>query len=164
MTDLDLVGIDLAKNVFQLHGCTLKGEVVFRKQVRRSGLLLFISSLPTCIIAMEACSGSHYWGREFESLGHSVRLIPPKYVKPFVKRSKSDAIDAEAICEAALRPTMRFVQIRSEDNQAAALAFRTRDLLVRQRTQIIKVLSQTLADDGMNPSAGHSYPASAANC
>lgn len=135
MADLDLVGLDLAKNVFQLHGCSSTGEVVFRKQRRRSKLLSFIAELPTCTIAMEACSGSHYWAREFEALGHSVRLIAPKYVKPFVKRSKSDAIDAEAICEAALRPTMRFVQVRSEDNQAAALAFKARDLLVRQRTQ-----------------------------
>jgi len=99
MTDLELVGIDLAKNVFQLHGCSSAGEVLFRKQLRRNKLIPFIAELPPCMIAMEACSGSHYWGREFEALGHTVRLIPPKYVKPFVKRSKSEAIDAEAICE-----------------------------------------------------------------
>ncbi len=114
MKDLDLVGLDLAKNVFQLHGCSSTGEVVFRKQLRRSKLLSFIAELPTCTIAMEACSGSHYWGREFEALGHSVRLISPKYVKPFVKRSKSDAIDAEAICEAALRPTMYYPAVETQ--------------------------------------------------
>lgn len=134
MENLDTVGIDLSKNVFQLHGCSSIGEVVFRKQLKRNKLLSFISELPTCTIAMEACSGSHNWGWQSEALGHLVRLIPPKYVKPFVKRSKSDAIDAEAICDAALRPTMRLVLIRSEDNQAAALAFRVRDLLVQYRT------------------------------
>ncbi len=149
MKDLELVGIDLAKNVFQLHGCSSTGEVVSRKQLRRSKLLSFIAELPTCTIAMEACSGSHYWGREFETLGHSVRLIAPKYVKPFVKRSKSDAIDAEAICEAALRPTMRFVRVRSEDNQAAGLAFKARDLLVRQRTQIINACAATCPSSGL---------------
>ncbi|MCP5085441.1 MAG: IS110 family transposase [Rhodobacteraceae bacterium] len=157
MENLDIVGIDLAKIVFQLHGCSSTGEVIFRKQLRRSKLLSFISRLPTCTIAMEACSGSHYWGREFEALGHSVRLIPPKYVKPFVKRSKSDAIDAEAICEAALRPTMRFVQIRSEDNQAAALAFRARGLLVRQRTQIINALRGHLSEFGFVVAKGPTH-------
>lgn len=157
MENVVLVGIDLAKNVFQLHGCSSTGEVIFRKQLRRNKLLPFISELPPCTIAMEACSGSHYWGREFESLGHMVRLIPPKYVKPFVKRSKSDAIDAEAICEAALRPTMRFVQIRSEDNQAAALAFRARDLLVRQRTQIINSLRGHLSEFGFVVAKGPTH-------
>jgi len=157
MKDLELVGIDLAKNVFQLHGCSSTGEVVFRKQLKRSKLLSFIAELPTCTIAMEACSGSHYWGREFGSLGHSVRLIAPKYVKPFVKRSKSDAIDAEAICEAALRPTMRFVRVRSEDNQAAGLAFKARDLLVRQRTQIINALRGHLSEFGFVVAKGPTH-------
>ena len=157
MKDLELVGIDLAKNVFQLHGCSSTGEVVFRKQLKRSKLLSFFAELSTCTIAMEACSGSHYWGREFESLGHSVRLIAPKYVKPFVKRSKSDAIDAEAICEAALRPTMRFVGVRSEDNQAAGLAFKARDLLVRQRTQIINALRGHLSEFGFVVAKGPTH-------
>ncbi len=157
MADLDLVGIDLAKNVFQLHGCSSAGEVVFRKRLRRNKLLSFVGKLPACTIAMEACSGSHYWGREFEALGHTVRLIAPNYVKPFVKRSKSDAIDAEAICEAALRPTMRFVQVRSEDNQAAALAFKARDLLVRQRTQIINALRGHLSEFGFVVAKGPTH-------
>ncbi len=148
MTDLEVVGIDLAKNVFQLHGCSSTGAVIFRKQLKRNKLLSFISELPTCTIAMEACSGSHFWGREFEALGHSVCLIAPKYVKPFVKRSKNDAIDAEAICEEALRPTMRSVRVRSEDNQAAGLAFKARDLLVRQHTQIINALRGHLSEFG----------------
>ena len=130
---------------------------VLNQTLRRNKLLPFISELPPCTIAMEACSGSHYWGREFEALGHLVRLIPPKYVKPFVKRSKSDAIDAEAICEAALRPTMRFVQIRSEDNQAAALAFRARDLLVRQRTQIKNSLRGHLSEFGFVVAKGPTH-------
>ncbi len=157
MADLDLVGIDLAKNVFQPHGCSSTGEAVFRKQLRRNKLLSFIAELLACTIAIEACSGSHCRGREFEALGQTVRLIAHKYVKPFVKRSKSDLIDAEALCEAALRPTMRFVQVRSEDNQAAALAFKARDLLVQQRTQIINALRGHLSEFGFVVAKGPTH-------
>lgn len=131
--------------------------MLFQKQLRRNKLVPFIAELPARTIAMEACFGSHLRGRELEALGHTVRLIPPKYVKPYMKRSKSDAIDAEAICEAALRPTSRFVQVRSEDNQAAALVFRARDLLVRQSTQVINAPRGHLSEFGFVVAKGPTY-------
>lgn len=131
MENVAIVGIDLAKNVFQLHGATASGEVVFRRKLTRTRLSAFVGALPPCIIAMEACGGAHHWGREFGALGQEVRLVPPVYVKPFLKRQKNDAADAEAIFEAALRPTMRFVAVKSVEKQACAMAFKTRDLLVR---------------------------------
>ena len=108
MSEVTIIGIDLAKRVFQLHGARDDGTVVFRKKLSRGQVLVFLAQQPNCVVAMEACATAHGWGREFEKLGHSVRLIPPVYVKPFVKRQKNDAADAEAIVEAALRPTMRF--------------------------------------------------------
>jgi transposase len=129
--EISIIGLDLAKNVFQAHGADEAGAVLLRKKLRRDQLLRFFTAQPSCTVAMEACSSSHHWGREIGNLGHTVRLIPPAYVKPFVKRHKNDAADAEAICEAALRPTMRFVAVKSEVSQAAAIVFRTRDLLVR---------------------------------
>jgi transposase len=139
----------LAKNVFQVHGADASGAVLFRKKLRRHQVLAFFSSQPPCTVAMEACSSSHHWAREIGRLGHAIRLIPPAYVKPFVKRQKNDAADAEAICEAAQRPTMRFVVPKSEQAQAAALVFRARDLLVGQRTQIINALRGHLAEYGI---------------
>lgn len=123
--------------------------MVFRKRLRRQQVLPFFAALPPCIVAMEACASSHYWGREISKLGHSVKLIAPAYVKPFVKRQKNDASDAEAISEAAQRPTMRFVAVKSEEAQAATIIFRTRDLLVRQRTQTINALRGHLAEFGV---------------
>ncbi len=149
MENVSTIGLDLAKHVFQAHGADKNGAVVFRKKLRRQQILPFISALPPCTVAMEACAGSHYWGREIGKLGHSIRLIAPAYVKPFVKRQKNDASDAEAISEAAQRPTMRFVSVKSEETQAAAIVFRTRDVLVRQRTQIINALRGHLAEFGM---------------
>jgi len=130
VSKVSTVGIDLAKSVFQVHGEDASGGVVFRKKLRRDQVLPFFSTLPRCVVAMEACARAHYWARELAVLGHDTKLIPPAYVKPFVKRQKNDMADAEAICEAAQRPTMRFVQGKSAEAQASAVVFRTRDLLV----------------------------------
>ena len=135
--------------MFQAHGADASGTVIFRKKLRREQVLAFFASQPRCLVAMEACGGGHYWAREIASLGHQTRLIPPSYVKPFVKRQKNDAADAEAICEAVQRPTMRFVQPKSAEAQGAAIVFRARDLLVSQRTQIINALRGHLAEFGL---------------
>jgi transposase len=153
------IGLDLAKGVFQAHGADETGAVVFRKKLRRAQVLEFFSAQPACTVAMEACGGAHHWGREIGNLGHSVRLIPPAYVKPFVKRQKNDMADAEAICEAVQRPSMRFVAVRSEAAQAAAVVFRARDLLVRQRTQIINALRGHLAEFGLVVAQGPAHVA-----
>jgi transposase len=159
MLEVSIIGLDLAKNVFQIHGADASGTVLFRKKLRREQVLKFIAAQPTCTVAMEACASSHYWGREIARLGHAVRLIAPGYVKPFVKRQKNDASDAEAICEAAQRPTMRFVAVKSEEQQAAAVVFRARDLLVRQRTQTINALRGHLAEFGVIAAQGLSHVA-----
>ena len=157
MGEVSTVGVDLAKSVFQVHGADASGAVLFRKRLRRSQVLSFLAGQPPCTIAMEACSSSHHWAREISTLGHAVRLIPPAYVKPFVKRQKNDAADAEAICEAAQRPTMRFVAPKSEQTQATALVFRARDLLVRQRTQTINALRGHLAEFGLVVAKGPAH-------
>lgn len=149
MDDISIIGLDLAKRVFQAHGARADGSVGFRKKLSRSQVLAFFAKQPRCIVAMEACATAHEWGRAIGELGHEVRLIPPIYVKPFVKRQKNDAADAEAIAEAAGRPTMRFVAVKSEAQQAKAMAFRTRDLLVGQRTQLINALRGHLAEHGL---------------
>jgi len=118
MDEVTIIGVDLAKSVFQVHGATASGKLVFRKKLSRGQFLKFLSEQPTCVVAMEACASSHYWGREILKLGHDVRLIPPIYVKPFVKRQKNDANDAEAITEAAVRPTMRFVPVKTAVQQS----------------------------------------------
>jgi len=143
------IGLDLAKNVFQVHGVSATGTVVCRRQVRRAQLLLFFSRLEPCLVGMEACAGAHHWGREIAALGHEVRLMPPAYVKPYVKRGKTDAVDAEAICEAVTRPTMRFVPVKSAETQAALLDHKTRDFLVRQRTQIINAIRAHMGEFGV---------------
>lgn len=148
MGEVTTIGLDLAKSIFQAHGADAAGEVVFRKKLRRDQVLGFFASQPRCLVAMEACSGAHHWARELGALGHEVRLIPPSYVKPFVKRQKNDMADAEAISEAALRPTMRFVTPKTAEAQGAAIIFRTRDLLVRQRTQLSNALRGHLAEFG----------------
>ncbi len=149
MGEVITIGLDLAKSVFQAHGADEAGGVVFRKKLRRGQVLGFFAGQPHCLVAMEACAGAHYWAREIGALGHQTRLIPPAYVKPFVKRQKNDAADAEAICEAVQRPTMRFVTPKSAETQAAGTVFRARDLLVRQRTQLINALRGHLAEYGM---------------
>ncbi len=157
MGEVSIIGLDLAKNVFQAHGAAGDGSVVFRRKLSRAQLLKFLASQPPCVVAMEACASSHHWGRMIGDLGHEVRLIPPAYVKPFVKRQKNDMADAEAIAEAASRPTMRFVAVKSEAQQASAMAYRTRDLLVRQRTQTINALRAHLAEQGIVAPVGPSH-------
>ncbi|MYJ71947.1 MAG: IS110 family transposase [Rhodospirillaceae bacterium] len=144
-----MIGIDLAKNSFQLHGMQADGSVAFRRKLSRVKLLGFVAAQPRCVVAMEACGGAHHWGREIGGLGHTVRLVPPSYVKPYVKRQKNDATDAAAICEAASRPTMNFVAVKTREQQARMMLFRTRDLLVRQRTQTINALRGHLAEFGI---------------
>ncbi|HLM20151.1 MAG TPA: IS110 family transposase [Propionibacteriaceae bacterium] len=154
MNQVSTIGLDLAKHIFQLHGADSAGAVVFRQKLRRGQLLAFLATLPACTVALEACGSAHDWGHEITKLGHTVRLIPPAYVKPFVKRHKNDAVDAEAIGEAAQRPTMRFVALKSEATQAAAVVLRTRDLLVCQRTQAINALRGHLAEFGVIAAKG----------
>lgn len=154
MTEIAIVGLDLANRVFQVHGATAAGSVAIRKKLSRAQVLAFFADLPPCVVAMEACATAHYWAREIGALGHTVRLVPPAYVKPFVKRQKNDAADAEAIAEAASRPTMRFVEPKSPRQQARAMVFRTRDLFVRQRTQTINALRAHLAEHGLIAAQG----------
>src|SRR5690349_3290595 len=142
------IGLDIAKHVFQAHGADGAGHVLFRKRITRVKLLGFLAAQARCVVAMEACAGAHYWAREIAKLGHHVRLIAPAYVKPFIKRQKNDAADAEAICEAAQRPSMRFVPVKSEEQQANGIVFRARDLLVRQRTQCVNALRGHLMEYG----------------
>ena len=148
MREVTTIGLDIAKQIFHAHGADLSGAPVFSRRITRQKLIQFFASQPRCVVAMEACAGAHHWGRELRRLGHEVRLIPPAYVKPFVKRQKNDAADAEAICEAVQRPTMRFVPVKSEEQQASAAVFRARDLFVRQRTQLLNALRGLLAEHG----------------
>lgn len=149
MAVASIIGIDLGKRSFQLHGAGADGAVAFRQKLSREKVLAFLARQPGAVVAMEACGSAHHWGREIAKLGHKAQLIPPVYVKPCVKRQKNDAADAEAIAEAASRPTMRFVAVKTEDQQAQAMVFRTRDLLVRQRTQTINALRGHLAEYGV---------------
>ena len=143
------VVLDLAKNIFQVHGVTENGEVAFNQALRRAQLFAFFEKLPPCLVGMEACGSSHYWARQLSKLGHDVRLIPAMYVKPYVKRGKSDAVDAAAICEAVTRPIMRFVAIKSEEQQGVLFLHRARDLIVRQRTQLSNMLRGLLGEFGI---------------
>ena len=158
MDEVSIIGIDLAKRSFQLHGARADGSVAFRKKLSRGKLLAFLAAQPRCVVAMEACASAHYWGHgDHKVRCHEVRLIAPIYVKPFVKRQKNDAADAEAICEAAVRPSMRFVAVKEEAQQARAMLFRTRDLLVRQRTQTINALRGHLAEFGVVAPQGRAH-------
>ncbi len=143
------IGIDLAKNIFQVHAIDALGEVVVCKALRRRQVIPFFTKLEPCVVGMEACGTSHFWARELSGLGHQVRLMPPAYVKPYVKRGKTDAADAQAICEAVMRPTMRFVAIKSPDQQAALMVHRARNLLIGQRTQLVNMIRAQLAEFGI---------------
>lgn len=147
--EISTIGLDLAKSVLQVHAINDAGEVVVRKALRRSQVLQFFAKQPPCLIGMEACGTSHHWARELIKLGHEVRLMPPGYVKPYLKRGKTDANDAEAICEAVTRPTMRFVPVKSPDQQAALALHRTRSLLVKQRTQLVNMIRALLSEFGI---------------
>jgi transposase len=148
------LGIDLAKSVFQLHGVDAAGAVVLQKKLRRGAVLAFLSKLEPCLIGMEACATSHHWARQIAALGHEVRLIPPAYVKPYVKRQKNDAADAEAICEAVTRPSMRFVPVKSAGQQSVLVLHRSRDLLMRQRTMLLNAIRAHLAEFGIIAAQG----------
>jgi transposase len=146
---ISTIGIDLAKNVFQVHGVDASDKPVLKKQFRRGQVIEFFGKLPPCLVGMEACATSHQWARELKKLGHDVRLMPPSYVKAYVKRGKNDAADAAAICEAVRRPSMRYVPIKSTEQQSALMLHRTRDLLIRQRTQLINAIRAHLAELGL---------------
>ena len=148
------IGVGLAKSVFQLHGVDVGGAVVLRRQLRRSQMLEFFQNLPPCLVGMEACAGSHHWARALGRLGHDVRLMPPSYVKPYVRRGKTDQADAAAICEAVTRPSMRFVPVKSEETQALLLCHKTREFLVRQLTQITNAIRAHLGEFGIVAAKG----------
>jgi transposase len=148
------IGFDLAKNVFQVHGIDTTEKVVVRKPLRRGQVIKFFAELSPCLVGMEACASAHHWARELTKLGHEVRLMPAKDLKAYVKRNKNDAADAEAICEAVRRPTMRFVQVKSAEQQGRLMQHRTSDLLLRQRTQVINALRAHLAELGIVAAQG----------
>jgi transposase len=154
MGEVITIGVDIAKSVFQVHGVDADGAVVIRKRVGRAKVLEFFVNLPPCVVGMEACATAHQWGRELQKLGHDTRLMPPTYVKAYVKRGKNDAADAAAICEAVTRPSMRFVPIKSVEQQSTLMLHRTRDLMIRQRTQLINALRAHLAELGLVAAKG----------
>jgi transposase len=154
MTKISMIGLDLAKNVFQVHGVDASGQVVLRRQLRRGQVERFFVELPACVVGMEACGSAHYWARVIQRLGHEVRLMPASYVKPYVKRNKNDGRDAEGVCEAMQRPTMRFVPVKSEEQQGVLAVHRTRELLIRQRTMTGNGLRAGLAEFGIVAAQG----------
>jgi transposase len=154
MSEITTIGLDLGKHVFQVHGIGGSGTTVLRKRLRRGQMLAFFSRIPRCVVGLEACATGHYWARELRALGHEVRLMPAQYVKPYIKRSKNDAADAEAICEAVSRPTMRFVPVKTAEQQAAQLLHRGREQLVRQRTMLVNALRAHLAEFGIIAAQG----------
>src|SRR6266446_877611 len=154
MGEISTIGLDIAKSVFQVHGVDDAGAVMIRKRIGRSKVLEFFVHLPPCLVGIEACPTAHHWGRELQALGHTVKLIPPSYVKAYLKRSKNDANDAEAICEAVTRPTMRFVPIKTKEQQSALMLHRTRQLLVRQRTMLSNAIRGHMAELGIIAAKG----------
>lgn len=155
--DIRTVGVDLAKNVFQVHGVDARGKVVLRRQLRRGQMLAFFANLPACLVGMEACGSAHYWARELEDLGHAVKLMAPQFVKPYVKSNKNDAADAEAICEAVTRPSMRFVPIKNVEQQAVLSLHRARQGFVKARTAQANQIRGLLSEFGIVIPQGIAY-------
>ena len=149
MQAVTTIGLDIAKSVFQVHGVDAHGNVVARRQLKRRHVLAFFAKLPPCLVGIEACASSHHWSRELQALGHTVRLMPPAYVKPYVKRQKNDATGAEAICEAVTRPNMRFVLTKTPEQQSCLMLHRTRHLFIRQQTAVINAIRAHLAEFGI---------------
>ena len=149
MQTITTIGLDIAKSVFQVHGVDAAGQVIIRRQLKRRAVLAFFQKLPSCLVGIEACASSHYWSRELQALGHTVRLMPPAYVKPYVKRQKNDLADAEAICEAVTRANMRFVPTKTPEQQSCLMLHRTRHLFIRQQTSVINAIRAHLAEFGI---------------
>jgi transposase len=149
MQAITTIGLDIAKSVFQVHGIDAEGKVILRRQLKRRYVLAFFQRLPPCLVGIEACASSHHWSRELKALGHNVRLMPPAYVKPYVKRQKNDAADAEAICEAVTRANMRFVETKTPEQQSGLVLHRTRHLFIRQQTAVINAIRAHLAEFGI---------------
>jgi transposase len=149
MQAITTIGLDIAKSVFQVHGVDAQGEVIIRRQLKRRYVLAFFQKLPSCLVGIESCASSHHWSRELKALGHTVRLMPPAYVKPYVKRQKNDAADAEAICEAVTRANMRFVATKTPEQQSCLMLHRTRHLFIRQQTAVINAIRAHLAEFGI---------------
>ena len=159
LSSVTTVGLDLAKHVFQVHGVDASGRVIVAKALRRKDVLAFFAQLPKCLVGMEACGSAHHWARELIKLGHDARMMPPAYVKPYVRRQKNDAADAAGICEAVTRPSMRFTGVRTLENQAALMHHKAREMLVAQRTQLINALRGHLAEIGVSQRRGLKTPA-----
>src|SRR5499425_2483587 len=149
MQAVKIIGLDIAKSIFQVHGVDANGQVAIRRRLKRRYVLAFFQKLPSCLVGIEACATSHHWSRELQALGHTVRLMPPAYVKPYVKRQKNDATDAEAICEAATRANMRFVATKTPEQQSCLMLHRTRHLFIRQQTAVINAIRAHLAEFGI---------------
>src|SRR4030043_1669042 len=149
MQAMTTIGLDIAKSVFQVHGVDAEGKVLIRRQLKRRYVLAFFERVPPCLVGIEACASSHHWSRQLKALGHTVRLMPPAYVKPYVKRQKNDAADAEAICEAVVRPNMRFVETKTAEQQSCLMLHRTRHLFVRQQNAVINSIRAHLAELGI---------------
>src|SRR6516225_9918410 len=155
MQTITTIGLDIAKSVFQVHGVDAQGKVIVRRQLKRRYVLAFFQKLPPCLIGIEACASSHYWSRELQALGHTVRLMPPAYVKPYLKRQKNDSADAEAICEAVTRANMRFVPTKTAEQQSCLMLHRTRHLFIRQQTAVINAIRTHFAELGIVAPIGH---------
>ena len=149
MQAVTTIGLDTAKSVFQVHGIDQEGQVIIRRQLKRRYVVAFFEKLPPCLVGIEACAASHHWSRQLQALGHTVRLMPPAYVKPYVKRQKNDAADAEAICEAVTRANMRFVATKTPEQQSCLMLHRTRHLFIRQQTAVINAIRAHLAEFGI---------------